>query len=421
MIYLQMSLRMLWIMLIVVRGAIRWRLAGFLGADCEAGQGRVLYEGFQSLGGAFPKIGQLLSTRPDLLGGQVAASLVQLQDRLPPFSNRLTLSWVAGLVKVEAAALLAAFDPVPIAAASVAQVHRARLRNGQEVVLKIRRPHLSAKVEMDVRLVAWLARVLGRLGPLRVVPLESLMREFGDAVRRQLDFRDEAQHHSRFKANFGSDRRVKLPNLVAPLCSEAVLAMEFIPGLHKVETRSFSQKQRQAAARAAVRMLFQMVFVDGFVHCDLHPGNLFFREDGEMVLLDFGFVAELSEFERLDFRSFFAGIALGDGLACAEVILKTAIGLPPGFEASGFCAAMKDMIARHHALSAQEFEVARFAVELFDLQRRFRITGSTRFTMTITAFLVLEGIVKQLYPQMDFQGEALGFFATLPVAKAGAG
>jgi ubiquinone biosynthesis protein len=153
-----------------------------------------------------------------------------------------------------------------------------------------------------------------------------------------------------------------------------------------------------------------MVFNLGVVHCDMHPGNLFCRADGGIVLLDFGFVCELSDTDREAFTDFFFGFASGDGRRCARIVVDTALALPHSFDRPAFDEAMEKLIARHHALTAEAFEVAGFAVELFDTQRRFRVTGSTAFTMTIIAFLVLEGAVKTLHPKMDFQAKARRFF-----------
>ncbi len=363
-----------------------------------------------SLGGAFIKIGQLLSARADLLPPDVIAALRHLRADVAPFARHLDKQQLATVVGAPLTAVLVDVEPSPVAAASVAQVHRARLADGSTVALKLRRPGLAMKLRTDIMLADALTRAVAALPALRSVPLSGLMREVNETIEHQLDFRREARMTTRLRRVFSDRGDVLIPAVHSELCDDACLVTSFVDDLEPLDVAPLSPAARVRAAHAAVDLLFHMVFVEGIVHCDMHAGNLFCRRDGSLVLLDFGFVCELPDAVRYAFTEFFLAFASGDGTACARVVVDTATGFGAAFDRAAFEDEMARMIARHHARTAEAFEVAAFAVELFDLQRRFTVVGSTAFTMTIIAFLVLEGVIKTLHPTMDFQADARRFF-----------
>jgi ubiquinone biosynthesis protein len=288
-------------------------------------------------------------------------------------------------------------------------VHRARLHDGREVAVKIRRPGIVRTVEDDFRLLGWIGRVLGRLPGMSAMPFSELIAEIETPVRQQLDFGLEAESNRRLRRQFENVERIRIPELVEELCSPAVLTMEYLPELRKVTAPGFTEEERQAAALAGLRALYKMIFLDGFIHADLHPGNVFLRSRGELVILDTGLVTRLEESDLQEFVDFFFGIVNNRGLECARIVWETALHRPPGCDLAGFEAAMVELIGRHSALRSRDFAVTAFAAQLMDLQRRFGIRGSTKFIMTILAMVVFDGICKQLHPECDFQGEARGY------------
>ena len=377
----------------------RHRAAGeFLASACDR------------LGGAFVKMGQLLSTRADLLPPEIIERLTHLRNRVPPFAARLSDEAQRTLLPQTLRAALATLDPEPIAAAGVAQVHRGRLHDGRAVAIKLRRPSVALEIACDLRIVDGLAAAAGRIPGLRMLPVRSIFGEVNDAIARQVDFTREAAAADRLRRAFACHTGIHIPAVVHEHTRPDCLVLEFVEGLTPIEHAIFDAGARKHAARNAIIMLFEMAFLEGLVHCDMHPGNLFFRPDGRLVLLDFGFVCDLDLPTHNAYTDFFMGFANNDGRRCARVITETALARPSNFDHGAFDKAMAALIARHHARNARDFEVAQFAVELFETQRRFRISGSTAFTMTIVGFLVLEGVIKLLDPEMDFQGEARRFF-----------
>lgn len=366
----------------------------------------------ESLGPTFIKLGQILSARPDLLPAGVAMPLARLQDQVRPFESRLIPRIIEETYGRPLGTLFSSFDLVPVSAASVAQVHRARLLDGRLVAVKIRRPGIVRTVEADLRILRFGARHLSRLPFMRILPLNELIEDIGTPIRQQLDFAAEAENNVQFRRHFTGAERVRFPELVEPLCADGIIVMEFLERLQKVNSTRLSPAEHKSAALAGLHALYKMIFIDGFIHADMHPGNVFVRDWGEFVILDTGLVARLSASEQEDFVNFFFGLVNNRGLECARIVYEGASYHARGCDRAAFEQAMVALVAEHSALKSSEFEVARFVYQLVALQRRFGICGSTKFMMTILSMVVFDGICKQLYPECNFQGEARGYLIT---------
>lgn len=362
----------------------------------------------EALGPTFIKGGQLLSTRADLLPPPVIQSLRRLQDQVYPVSaRRIRRELRRGLG--ERVAGLRDFQLTPIATGSIAQVHVARLDDGRTVAVKIRRPGVAAVVRRDARLFRLAVRLIARLPPCRSMPVVSLVEEIIGPLVEQIDFRIEADNNRRLRRSFAFAERVRIPALVEGLCSESVLTLEYVADLQRVTSPRLTMQERADAALAGLRALYRMIFVDGFVHADMHDSNIFVREWGELVILDTGFVARLTPAVRRDFVDFFFGLANGRGDDCARIIMRGASALGAGFDETGFRSDVRSLVGAQADRSSSEFELSKFVADLFVVQRKWQVRGSTAFIMTVVAMLVFEGICKQLYPACDFQREARGF------------
>jgi ubiquinone biosynthesis protein len=374
--------------------------------------GNFITDLFESLGATFIKVGQIMSSRADILPPEVITPLTRLQDRVRPFNIEKVPKIIQESLGQSIEEIFDSFDLVPVSSASVAQVHRACLKNGQEVAVKIRRPGLIRKVKNDLLLLKALCKLLGMIPGMRLVPLSGLSAEFSRSIEQQLDFKLEADNNRRFRENFSGTSNIKIPGLVDDLCTHSVLTMEYLNDLIKVQSIAFTPDELKAMALTGLDALYKMIFIDGFIHCDLHAGNIFFRKGREFVLLDFGLVAKLEGSDLKDFVDFFFGMVTSKGKECARIVYETATARAKNCDRAGFEAAMIELINEHSSKNARDFEVTSFAVKLFDTQRRFGIRGATNFTMTIISLVVYEGIVKQISPDMDFQGVARNFLLT---------
>lgn len=366
----------------------------------------------EALGPTAIKIGQILSSRPDLLPAGVGAPLLRLQEQIAPFDSAQIPKTIEAAFGRPFAELFDSFDLTPVASASIAQVHRARLKDGRDVAVKIRRPGISRVVNNDMRILSFIPKVLSRLPGMKAVPLPELISDIQVPIEQQLDFHLEAANNRRFREAFTLVEHIRIPALVEELCTENVLTMEYLDRLQRTDSAGFSEAERKTAALAGLRALYKMIFIDGFIHADMHPGNVFVREHGEFVILDTGLVAILDEKDQRDFVDFFFGLVNNESRVCSRIVYDNASYRAKNCDVEGFQAAMAELIGRHSALKSHEFEVALFVYQLIELQRRFKIRGSTKFMMTILSMVVFDGICKQLYPLCDFQNEARGFLIT---------
>ena len=387
-----------------------------LGGEGGAGwrsSGAQLADLLEDLGPTFIKLGQIASTRPDLVPPGIVAGLSRLQDRLRPVPMEALRASIEASISAPIASKFSHVDPVPLSSASIAQVHAGRTSDGRQVALKVRRPGVRRTVTADLRLLGLLARIAQRLPPLRLVPVEAVMAEFAAAIEAQLDFDRELGNQRRLLATFDGIEGIEIPAPVEELCGPDLITMELIEQTAKLDELEDPGRRRRAAL-LAVRAIYRMIFVDGTVHADMHPGNLLFRADGGCVLVDFGLVARLEGPVQKDFLDFFYGMVVGDGRECARVIWDTAVSRTPTADEAGFVERVSGTVAKYHGRNAREFEVTGIAVELFDAQRSSGVRGSADFMMTIVALIVLEGVAKQLDPELDFQGEARQF---VPAAR----
>jgi ubiquinone biosynthesis protein len=369
--------------------------------------GQTLTELFEVLGPTYVKLGQLLSTRRDLFSEPMIQCLEQLQDQLSPIPFHVLPDLFYQEFGLKLEEVFSQFDTSPVASASIATVYRARLRNERIVAVKVRRPGIARRMQSDLHMLRLGARFLEHLPPFRQVPLERAINEFRVCIIQQIDFRLEAAANRRLRAILACEPGIIIPELVEEYCSSSILTMDFLDGLHL--SRQLESSIAHKALLTALRALYRMIFIEGFVHCDMHQGNLHMLPDGFAALIDFGFMAELKNNDRVKFAEFFYAMATNDGARCADITFETAFYSPPDLKYEKFEADIVRLVNEVSGKRANEFLVAKFVIGLFDIMRRYQIAGTTSFTMAIISLLVFEGTAKDLYPDLDFQHEARPF------------
>lgn len=366
-------------------------------------------------GGAFPKVGQILSTRADLLPQTLCSGLTALQDEMAPLSeseilgaledNRLTSSFLF-------------FDTKAVASATIAQVHRAkRIDDEREVALKVMRPGVRRKLEQDCAISIFVGKYLARLPRLRSIPVVEALADTSQILLAQTDFVREAANLKRLANLFRDNERVMVPAIHPDLCSESILCMDYVSGMKKLTDTQLSDRRAREAITVGLQALYKMIFVDGLVHCDLHPGNIMVAPDDRVVILDAGFMVELDEATRRLFAEFFLAIAYIDGPTVARIVRETATRLPPDLNEAEFDRDISQLIRRVGGLRAKDFQVSSFVSDLFAIQHKHGIYGTSRFTLIILSLLVYEGVAKDRFPGLDFQKEAVPFVLAALAAR----
>ncbi|QFG22923.1 AarF/ABC1/UbiB kinase family protein [Actinomadura sp. WMMB 499] len=387
---------------VLASGAGARVLRGRCGAGRSAADVARLLE---RLGGGFLKAGQLLGTRPDLVGDAAAAALGRLQDDVAPMPPSAAATVVRSALGTVPDGIAAALAAAPVAGGAIACVYRAEV-DGRGVAVKVRRPGAAAAIAIDLAILRWLARTAAYLPPFRRVPLPGIVDELGVLLVRQADLRAEAAGLRRLRRALADLPGVVVPDTVPGLCGDGVITMDFVDGLDRSCAETLPPSVRREQTALLVRAVYRMLFVEGLAHLDLHQGNVYFRRDGSVALLDAGLVCALDERSRRAFTEFFAGMIRGDGDACAEVLVSTVRAEAGGTDLAGFRRRVRGLVVEAGGRAAGDFDLAGFCVRLFDLQRRHRLFADPRFVIPMTCLLTLEGAVRRNHPALDFQLEA---------------
>jgi ubiquinone biosynthesis protein len=358
-----------------------------------------------ALGPSFVKGAQLLSTRQDLLPREVCAALGHLHDRVPPMSEREARRAVRAAYAGRPWPF-AGFDWEPIASGSIACVYRAVLTDGRQVAVKVRRTGIGPRMRADFALAETGARVMERLPGLRGMPAREIVRQCSDAVLAQLDFAAEADALDTLRRNLGDLPYLRVPEPVRPACADGVLVMEYVPGLRRIQPGELTAETAELVVKRVLRCIYRMLFIDGLVHCDLHPGNLYIAPDGGVVVLDAGFVVRLEPKVRRLFAEFFLNMARGNGPYCADIVIRSARTVDERADLDAFREGITALVAGVTSRSAREFTLAPFAARLFDLQRRSGLYAAPEFVFPLLSLLVLEGMINEFHADVDFQAEA---------------
>ena len=365
----------------------------------------------QDLGPTFIKFGQVLSTRPDILPADLIEELTHLQDRVPPFDGAEAQRLVESELGHTVSELYARFDVEPIAAGSLAQVHRAEHLDGTELAIKVRRPGISQLVEQDLSLLLELAQLLVRQVPeSRVFDPVGLVHHFSRTIRRELSFRREARTAEEFRRQFAEDERVHIPVVFPELCSEGVLTMEFIEGVKASDRDGLIglHLDPTSIAQNGARIFMHQAFEMGIFHGDPHPGNLRVQPDGKIVLLDYGMVGYLDEPKRELMVDVLLAIGKHDVDRTVAMVLE--VGAPSQPIDRGLLRAdVQDFIEAYYGVPLEQLQVGRMLNDFVAILGNFGLRCPPDFMLLIRAMVTLEGVGRTLDPQFNLAAELVPY------------
>ena len=376
-------------------------------------RGKVMRRSMVLLGATFIKMGQVLSSRPDLLEPETIDELRVLQDRLPAFSFARAKAIIESDFGKPLGDVFAEFDEAAVAAASVAQVHRARLKNGDEVAVKVLRPNIVRQVERDATILLMFARVLALSPKARLSDPVGHLRHFVDAIIAQTDLRTEADNYERFAINFAGSADIEFPAIFREWSTARVLTMQFMRG-NRFDNRDRSGDKVLAAV--VRQMMFKMCFDHGFVHADLHPGNFLVRDGGGLVVFDAGMAKLLSPDVLLQFIDLARCLTGG---TAEDLIghLRRFHNYVGEIDWESVRGDVTPLISRFRAQRASHLDYSELFANIFAIARTYRIRPVIDLTLVMVAMVTSQGIGQALDPDSDVFGEVAGYLMPLVMKK----
>jgi ubiquinone biosynthesis protein len=365
----------------------------------------------EDLGPIFVKFGQTLSTRRDLLPDDVAEELVKLQDRVPPFPGveaRRIVETVLGRPVTE---LFSEFDETPLASASVAQVHAARLRDGEQVVVKVLRPNVEQRIRADLALLYELARLAAAVWPdaRRLRPLE-VVAEFEKTILDELDLVREAANAAEIRRRFETSEILYIPKVHFPYTRREVMVMERISGIPVGDIAALREAgvDFKLLAERGVEIFFTQVLRDSLFHADMHPGNIFVTPDARYIAVDFGIVGSISREDKRyvaeNFRAFFNR----DYRRVAEMHIESGW-IPKHTRVEEFESAIRAVCEPIFEKPLKEISYGHLLLRLFQVARRFDMEVQPQLVLLQKTLLNIEGLGRDLYPDLDLWRTARPF------------
>ena len=381
--------------------------AAAIGADRRAPRGERLRLALESLGPVFVKFGQLLSVRPDLIPADVALELAKLQDKVPPFPWEEVEATLVRAYGRPLDQVFLSFERIPVASASVAQVHFAVLHDGREVAVKIVRPGIAAVIGKDVELLQVVAGFIARSPEGKRLRPREVVAEFERTLHDELDLLREAANASQLRRNFADGRLLIVPEVYWDWCTREAMVMQRIDGIPVNATARLRELgiDIPKLAREGVEIFFTQVFRDGFFHADMHPGNIFVAKDGRYCGVDFGIMGTLSDEDKHYLATNFLAFFHRDYRRVAVAHLDAGW-VPPGTRVDEFESAIRSVCEPIFDRPLKEIYFGRLLMRLFEVSRRFQMQIQPQLVLLQKTLLQVEGLGRQLDPDLDLRTAA---------------
>lgn len=364
---------------------------------------------FEELGPSFIKLGQVMACRPDLLPIEYAQELCKLTDSVPPFPFSAAREIVERELGAPLTQIFSSFDPEPIAAASIAQVHGAQLLDDTEVMVKVQRPNIEQIIERDISILRGIAELIEIYVPdMAIYNPRGIVEEFARTIRRELDFYIEASNAGRLRENFLTSDILYIPRIFPEVSSKHVLVMERIRGLRidefeRIDQAGFDRKQISRNGAAA---FFQMVFQDGFFHADPHPGNIFVLADGKIGLVDFGIMGRVTEENMQYYADTIVALVEHDFDKLVQEYMNMGFVPDDVEDVDRFQRELKEdlveLLEPYYGMKVKQIDFGSYVDRLTKISLRHGLVMPQNLYLVNKALVTLEGILRQLDPDFDF-------------------
>jgi ubiquinone biosynthesis protein len=364
------------------------------------------------LGPVYVKLGQLLSTRPDLLSPDYIEALSTLQAEVPPVDWAEIEIVMRKQLRLPLEETFASIQYQPVAAGSIAQTHRATLKDGREVALKIQRPGLEAVVDQDISLIRFIARLVAQTDFGQYYDIVSIAEEFTQALRTELDFTQEAHYTDQLRDNLSSTRwfdpnRITVPEIYWELTTEKLIVMEWLDGVPLLSATfanpafdGDAAREREEISTMLLRAFFQQICLDGFFHADPHPGNLFYLRDGRVALFDCGMVGRLDPRTQQILLELVLAIVNLDAKRCTQLVLQLAPSVTP-INRVKLETEFDRLLRRYYSLNIAQVNFSKLVYEVLQIARNNKIRIPGNLGLCAKAIANLEGIARALDPNFN--------------------
>jgi predicted unusual protein kinase regulating ubiquinone biosynthesis (AarF/ABC1/UbiB family) len=368
-----------------------------------------LRELLTALGPTYIKVGQALSTRPDLIRQEFLDELIQLQDQLPPFSTQLAFQIIETQLRKPIEDLYREISPEPIAAASLGQVYKARLHTGEEVAVKVQRPNLMPVITLDLFLMRWASTWITPFLPLNIGHnLTLIVDEFGIKLFEEIDYLNEGRNAEKFAANFQDDPTVKVPAIYWRYTSRTVLTLEWINGIKLIDVEGIRKAglDRDALIKICVNCAMRQLLEFGFFHADPHPGNLFVLSDGRVAFIDFGMMDQLTQLTKETIAGSVVHLINKDYLSLTKDFVELGF-LTADVDISPIIPALERVLDNAIGESVGNFNFKVITEEFSDLVYQYPFRVPAQFSLIIRSLVTQEGVALSLNP--DFKIVEIGY------------
>lgn len=354
-------------------------------------------------GPTFIKLGQVLSTRADLVGVEVANELQKLQADVPADSAEKVRATIEAELGQPVDEIFTEFEDTPLASASIGQVHRARLKSGEQVVVKVQHAGIESKIDIDLEILANLAAAAESFFPeLRNYRPKAVVAEFQRTLRRELDFGREERHMEEFANNFRENPAVHIPKAYPEFTTVRVLTMELLEGTKLVDTERLiaDRADLEEIARRGAELYMEMIFTHGFYHADPHPGNILVLKGQVIGLLDYGMVGRIDESLREDIEEMLLALGNRDPLLLTSVIMRVG-SVPANLDTTALSADINDFVSHYAGQRMSDFNLSGALDEMTEIIRRYKIMLPPRVAMLLKVLVMLEGTSRLLHPNFS--------------------
>ncbi len=351
------------------------------------------------LGPTFIKLGQILSTRPDLIGARLAKELQQLQSNVPADPPEVARRIITEELGQSIDEIFAEFNDQPLASASIGQVHEARLHSGERVVVKVLHDNIEKTIAVDMEILAGLAQLADRVPEYRAYRPQVAVAEFRRAIERELDFRRELQNMEVFTRNFGENPSIRIPRSYRQFSSRRVLTMEFLEGLKIIDPDKLDAAgfDRETLARSGANLYLEMMFTHGIYHADPHPGNIIAVGDGVIGLLDFGMVGRMNEELQENIADMLMAIVGNDPQQLTSIITRIGT-VPLDLDYGALSLEAADFVGHYSSMPPDQFDLSSALTEMIEMIRRYGILLPAGTALLIKVLITVEGSARLLNP-----------------------